>query len=151
MKEQSIIKSIKISNEILLDSVVDLIEKGSSVKINISGSSMEPCLYEGDTIVIKGIKLAEVKLGDIILGKYKGAYILHRVIKRAKDCIYIAGDNNLSQIEKIEASDIYAIATEVVKLDNKVDLRSNLSRIKGLIWYYLRFFRRVKVKLLKTI
>lgn len=144
-------KSIKLSNDILIGAIIELVKEGKQVKMNISGSSMNPFLYDGDTIVIRYITLNEVNLGDVVLGKYNNIYVLHRVIHKKKDCIFIAGDNNLSQIEKIESKDIYALATGLVKSDEIVNLTNKIYRFKGLFWYYLRPFRRIYIKLFKNI
>jgi len=149
MKEQLITKSLKLSNDILFECLIELINGGKQVKMNISGSSMQPFLYDGDTIVLQSVKLEDIKLGDVVLGKYNSAYVLHRVINKKKDCIYIAGDNNISQIEIIYIQDICALANTLIKYTGDVNLRSSINRYKGLVWYYLRPFRRVCLKLFK--
>lgn len=149
MKEHISAKSIKFSNEILLGSIVDLVKLGKKVKMNISGSSMQPFLYDGDMLILGKVKLKDIKLGDIILGRYGNSYVLHRVIQIKKDCVYIAGDNNLSQIERIEADEIQALALKVIGRKGNLNLLTKTSRLKGLIWYYLRPFRRVYTKLFK--
>lgn len=149
MNEHVVAKSIKLSNDILLDSVVAMVKSGKFVKINVAGSSMKPFLHNGDTIILKDIKLNKIRNGDIILGKYNNAYILHRVIRQRKDCIYMAGDNNLSLVEIIPNSAIYARAVTLVKPKHEGDLTSFYSRWLGLCWYYLRPFRRLYIKIYK--
>lgn len=147
MKEQRAIKSIKLSNNVLLNSVVDLVKSGRQVKINISGSSMQPFLYDGDLVILGGIQFCEIRLGHIILGRYNNGYVLHRVIEKKKDCVFIAGDNNISQIEKITANEIHAIAVAVVRADHKRSLMTRICRIRGMAWFHLRPFRRIYTKL----
>lgn len=149
MKEQVVSLSIKISNDILLGTVVDIVRSGKLVKINITGSSMHPFLQHGDTVILRGIKLKEIKKGDIILGKYKHSYVLHRVIGKRKHCIYIAGDNNLRLVETIDNSEIYAQAVTLVKPSGDVDLTSIYNRYLGISWYYLRPFRWLYIKFFK--
>lgn len=149
MEQQIVSKSLKLSNEILLGSVVELIQNGRQVKINISGSSMQPFLSDGDVILLDNIKLEHIKIGTVILGKYNGAYVLHRVIKKSENFVFIAGDNNLSQIEKIEANDVLAIAIKLIKIDKTINLTSKYFRCLGILWYSLRPFRKVYFKLFK--
>jgi len=151
MKEQIITRSVKLSNEILLGSVVELINTGKHVKINISGSSMKPFLHDGNTVLLGKISLVEIQIGDIILGRFNGNYVLHRVIRIGKDCVYLAGDNNLFQVERIESSDLYAIALALYVSEEQVSLTSFYSRYRGLVWYYLRPFRKLINKLFKVI
>jgi len=150
MNKQLITKSMKVSNEILLGTVVEFINEGRQVKMNISGSSMQPFLFDGDTVLLKAIQWKDIKLGDIILGKYNGLYVLHRVINKKIDCVHLAGDNNTHQIEVIYSKNIYALATSLIKPMGNVDLTTCSSRYKGLCWYYLRPFRIVWNKLFKN-
>lgn len=143
MKQQLKTNSIKLSNEILLGSVVELIKSGRKVKINISGSSMIPFLYDGQTILLSDIDMHSIRLGDIVLGRYRDAFVLHRVVRKKDDFIYIAGDNNLNQIERIPSNDIYAVALELYRADKVIKLRGTLIRIRGFIWYCLRPLRKV--------
>lgn len=149
MEEQLLPGSIKLSNEILLGAVVEFINNGSDVKINISGNSMKPFLSDGDVVLLRNTSLEDTKLGDIVLGKYNGAYVLHRVIGKNRTSVFLAGDNNFNQIEVIEADNILAKAIFLVKDVGYVDLISGCARVKGLIWYYLRPFRKVYFKLFR--
>ncbi|MCI0920749.1 S24/S26 family peptidase [Sphingobacterium rhinopitheci] len=149
MEQQKVTNAIKLSNDILLGSVVELIKNGKHVKINISGSSMQPFLFDGDAILLTNISFSTIKLGDIILAKYNGAYVLHRVIRKKNSCVFIAGDNNLSQIEKIEAINILAIAVKLFRSNRVISLTSIYSRLLGVIWYCLRPLRKVYAKLFK--
>ena len=46
------------------------------------GSSMEPALQEGDTIWVKHLDVADVKVGDIVMLSSLGRHwVIHRVIK----------------------------------------------------------------------
>lgn len=147
MKEQVVTRSLKLSNEIFLSSVVELLQQGKLVKINVSGGSMRPFLKDGDTILLGYIDFDTVRFGDILLCKYRGEYVLHRMVGKDKNCIYLAGDNNLRYIEKILAKDVYAIAKALVHPKGDVNLESLSSKFKGLVWYYLRPFRRVYSKI----
>lgn len=149
MKEQSSLRSITLSNDILLGSVVEMVGNGSVVKINISGSSMKPFLYNGDSILLKKVAKQNIYLGDIVLGKYHNNYVLHRVVRIENDCVFLAGDNNLSQIERIEEENICAIAIALVTDEGNKDLTTNYRRFLGLLWYCLRPFRKVYFKIFK--
>ena len=143
MKEQLSVKSIKISNEVLLGSVIEFIKSGKQVKINVVGSSMQPFLFDGDTIILRGIVFDSIRLGDILLGKYLGKYVLHRVVRIGEGCVYLAGDKNLIQIEMVKLEEIYAIAATLLKDNRKIDLTNRIGRFKGLGWFYFRPIRRV--------
>lgn len=147
MKEQLLLKSIKLSNDVFLGTVVQVIDSGSDVKINISGNSMKPFLNDRDTIILRKTNIDTVKVGEIVLGTFNGAYVLHRMIRKGNNCIYIAGDNNVSQIEKINEFDIHAKATYLVRGAKNINLTNCLSRYNGLVWYYIRPLRKLYFKI----
>lgn len=141
---------IKIPNEELFCSVLSLIGCGKNVKITISGTSMEPFIKHGESVVLSPISMQDIKLGDIILGLYNNSYVFHRVIWRSKKCVFLVGDNNLKQIEKIEDFNIYAIGKELIYSKGSKNLRGFSFRFKGIIWYLLRPFRRLYIKLINS-
>lgn len=149
MESTEIIKSKIVSNDVFLGSIIDLLKMKKLVEFNISGSSMEPFLFHENSVVLKHITATDIKLGMVVLGRSNGAYFLHRVVKIESNCIHMAGDNNLSQIEIIDTNQIFGVAIEVIRDNVSLSLISFNSRLKGLIWYYLRPLRRVFVKLSK--
>ena len=61
--------------------VKENLQAGKKVKIRITGSSMEPFISDGDTVVLISFKPQFLKLGMILLGDYKDMTILHRLVK----------------------------------------------------------------------
>lgn len=68
----------------------------------VASGSMKPVLYEGDILLIEGVKFEEVKTspidGDVIVYRrpYDGRLIVHRAIAREGIGIITKGDANLS-------------------------------------------------------
>jgi signal peptidase I len=59
-------------------------------KITITGASMYPVVFPGDVVeVSKGT----YRVGDIVLFRSKGRYVLHRIIEKQKGKIHLRGDN----------------------------------------------------------
>ncbi len=59
----------------------------------ISGSSMEPLLSEGDVVLVQPIPFSSVSVGDIVAYRTFGGDVLHRVVSRTEKCLYTKGDN----------------------------------------------------------
>lgn len=128
-----------------------MIREGKDVRINVVGSSMQPFLYNGDQVVLSEITLVDIKLGDVVLGKYRGSFVLHRVIKKETKSIIMAGDNNLVQLEEIDETNIIAVAKVLVRGDKEINLRASTLKFSGLVWYLLRPFRKVYRKISEII
>ncbi len=68
----------------------------------VTSTSMYPTLGIGDLVIIEGVKINEIKVGDIIIFKprYYSYPIIHRVVRiietNGKIIIKTKGDNNLS-------------------------------------------------------
>jgi len=67
----------------------------------VSGTSMEPTLHDGDLVVVRGIDISDVQVGDIVAFYEPGTHskiIIHRVvdIRERGGEIYLKtkGDNN---------------------------------------------------------
>ncbi len=68
----------------------------------VSGSSMEPTLEDGDLVVVKGIRIEDIKVGDIVAfyePRTHAKIITHRVIRIVKTqsgkvLLETKGDNN---------------------------------------------------------
>lgn len=98
----------RINGAILLSHILT---RHGEVKIGVQGVSMEPTLYEGDTIrVVKG----EYRLGDILVFTYKnGELLVHRYVGEQYGRILCKGDNSL-RLEDIDKDAIIGKA-EVIQ------------------------------------
>lgn len=86
------IKTVKAAN--LFPIITDIIEVGQSVRISVSGSSMSPFLHDSvDSVEMSKGEFSSISRGDIVLiRRTGGAYVMHRVYKKEKDCFYMVGD-----------------------------------------------------------
>lgn len=131
----------KINNNEFFDEVQKLLLDKKRVRITVVGKSMYPFLQHGDQVLLEQIKEVELSIGDIVLASYKGAYILHRIIRKKGEGFVLAGDGNYKQTESVTKADIWAIVVEAYREGEVLDISK--SKMKGVLWYYLRFFRRL--------
>ena len=73
------------------------------VCISVTGVSMNPTLFEGDTITVKKAKSYDV--GDILVFIYKGELLVHRLLKIQGDRLFCKGDNSF-RLEDMPYDDV---------------------------------------------
>ena len=91
------------------------IKAGSSVRLTVRGNSMSPLLLDGVDIVILHPFIPEnLKRGDVILFRYREAFLLHRIVEiqgnNSPEGKIITKGDALEKKEEIYYSDIVAVA-----------------------------------------
>lgn len=80
------------------------VNSGKEVEISVVGTSMNPTLYEGDTIAIK--KYTDYNIGDILVYIYKDdGLLVHRLLDRRDNEYFCKGDNSF-RLEDINYTDV---------------------------------------------
>jgi SOS-response transcriptional repressor LexA len=134
-------KSYRVPNQMFFDIIESELKTGKSVKFNVAGNSMLPFLKDSDQVVIKQPNLSDVKIGDILLVKYEGKFILHRLVKISNGEYYLAGDGNLDQIERVSEADVLALVVKGFRGKRELKVNNKLNKRLGLVWYYIRPLR----------
>lgn len=87
-----------------------MLKTKGQAEISVTGTSMQPTLFEGDKVIIK--KCDEYKIGDILIFNYKNEGILiHRLLK-LNNRYFCKGDNAF-RLEDIEHDQIIGKAVLV--------------------------------------
>ncbi len=114
------------------------IKDGSSVRLTVRGNSMSPLLLDGiDIVTLHPFTPEKLKTGDVILFRYKEAFLLHRIVEvqggSTPEAKIIAKGDALEQREVIGYSDVVAVA-EVPKIGiMKLSLRRAKLLLKRII------------------
>ncbi len=108
---------------------------GRDVSIGVKGISMNPTLYEGDTVTVK--KSSEYSIGDIVVFIYKGELLIHRLIKIENGRYFCKGDNSF----RLEDMSPESIAGKVL-LHNDAPLKDTPSHLPALSYLVNRTFRK---------
>lgn len=138
-----------IKNDLFFEQVKEFINAGKEVVFSVRGSSMSPFLKERDLITVKPLTKMTLKIGHIVLAYFKNGYILHRIIHLDKYHVFLAGDANLAQIEKIERKEIIGFLSEATRNDKQIPLYTRRVLFLANVWYHIRPLRRVWAKLFK--
>jgi signal peptidase I len=114
------------------------IKAGSSVRLTVRGNSMSPLLLDGiDIVTLHPFTPEKLKTGDVILFRYKEAFLLHRIVEvqggSTPEAKIIAKGDALEQREVIGYFDVVAVA-EVPKIGIiKLSLRRAKLLLKRII------------------
>ena len=135
-----------ISNDILFAAVKDLVDEGKSVTIRPKGESMLPFIRsDRDNVTLERVT-RPLEVGDIVLFRYKGKYVLHRIYSIDGDGLTIMGDGNIIGQEHCSASDVIGIVTEITK-ENGHRVKPGKARmwraLKPLRRWLLAIYRRI--------
>jgi len=144
-------EKITLANDLFFNEVKTYLNKGQLVTIPISGGSMEPFLSHGDSVLLKPVTIDDMKVGRVVLGLTNKGYMLHRIIKIARDEAWLAGDANLQQIEHIAKSDILAVVVEANRKNSTKDLHSFGQLVAARLWFLARPLRRIWNKIVNLI
>ena len=104
---------MKVGNEIFFAAVEEQIAEGKRVKITLVGTSMQPTLCEGDILTLAPVD-GHPAVGDVVLFRYQGQHLLHRIISVA-DGIYTTQGDNCASTESCRRDAIVARLVAVEK------------------------------------
>lgn len=144
---------MKTVSNLLLEEAVAVLQEGKNVRLYIRGNSMFPFLRDGKDILElcpPGNKV--LCRGDVVLFRYRGKLLLHRIIALRGDHFIMQGDGCWQSKEKAVRSDIFAILFAVRYPDSRICYcRSFTWRFYSALWFYSRFIRRYLLAVLRRI
>lgn len=62
------------------DLVADLLRQGCEVRFRAEGDSMAPAIISGDTVILRPVRLAQVRPGDVLACRRQSRLFLHRLV-----------------------------------------------------------------------
>lgn len=137
---------MKLSNELFFAQVESLLSTGEEVEILVKGHSMTPLMLSGkDVAILRSATDADIKVGAVVLFRYRGAHVLHRIEKIEGDRITFAGDGNYKIKEVATRQDIVAVMVAVKRSSGRrVECSEKSWRWQSRAWLMLpAFVRRV--------
>lgn len=140
------------SNDIFFAQVESEISAGRSVRFKVKGFSMYPLLRnDKDEVTLSPLE-RDPAVMDIVLFRYKGKHILHRITSISGDTYTIQGDGIYLSEETCHRNDIIGIVTKIHKKGKMpIGTTSKWALFYIFCWQRLRFCRRYLLALLKRI
>ncbi len=141
-----------MTDELIIQEAVRLVQDGVSVTFPVKGRSMLPFIFGGRESVILQ-KPGSLQRGQVVLAQVgPDRYVVHRIIKVEPDRITLMGDGNIRGTESCTPSNVLAIATHVVDEKGKRrTLESKGQMFKARVWYVIRPLRRIILAVLRRI
>lgn len=144
-----------VSNDTFFEEVIALLREGKKVTVPAKGESMLPFIVGGvDSVALEGVDggspagtvLRTANVGDVVLFRSDGRFILHRIIYKDNDkaLCEIQGDGILRAKDLCDCDQIYGRVTTVLKGGvTPVDVDSPSYRRKVWLWMNAVLIRRI--------
>ena len=130
-------------NELFFTWMDTEISEGNSVRFRLKGQSMFPLLRnERDEVVIYPCVADELQPMDVVLFRYQGKHVLHRILRREGELLYLQGDGSYLAKEACRTTDVVGKLREVVRHSGKVIQTDGWQwRFLSRLWWGLGFLR----------
>ncbi|MEN6316032.1 MAG: S24/S26 family peptidase [Clostridiaceae bacterium] len=137
------LESVKVKAVELFSVVDEVFQNGGSAWITVTGMSMYPFLREGvDSVELSKTSYDSVKKYDIVLIRRKcGGYVMHRILKKDKECFYIIGDAQQWVEGPLKPEQLKAYVTRIKREKHIISVNNMLFKIASRIWMILIPFR----------
>ncbi len=110
-----------IPNELFFSRIEAEIAEGRPVRFRLKGWSMFPLLRDGrDEVVLYPCTEEEPQPMDVVLFRYNGGHVLHRVVRREGTRLYLRGDGSFVARERCEVADVVGKVRFVVRPSGRV-------------------------------
>ena len=132
-----------IPNDTFFACVEAELAEGRPVRFRLKGNSMFPLLRNGkDVVVLEKCSFESLKPMDVVLFRYRGKHVLHRIIRREGECLLIQGDGSIVAKEECKVDDVVGKVVQICRSSGKVlSVDSWQWTIPSRMWHGLGFLR----------
>ena len=133
----------QIQNELFFCWVESEIAEGRSVRFRSKGVSMYPLIRgDKDDILLIPCDREELKAMDVVLFRYRGRHVMHRIVRREGDLLILKGDGSYTAMEECSVNDVIGIVNAVIKPSGKfVSVESRRWKLPSFIWSKMGILR----------
>lgn len=126
----------QIPNDQFFSWIETEIATGHSVQFRLKGYSMFPLLRNRqDKVILYPCMNEELRPMDVVLFKYNGKYLLHRIIKREGMLLTIQGDGSFTAMEQCSVTDVIGKLQFIVRPSGKIlSVNSWQWKLSSLLW-----------------
>ena len=138
---------MKVSFEELLPLITEKLESDGQVSFNVSGTSMQPLIYDRkDTVVLKKAQ-GKLKKYDVpFYRRDNGQFVLHRIVKLQKNGNYTCrGDNQGVNEFDVRDDQIIGVMTSFTRRGKKVDVNTSFGyKLYSRLWQLMYVFKLIR-------
>ena len=133
----------KVDNDTFFAWVESEIEAGHAVRFRLKGNSMFPLLRNGkDVVVLEKCPAESLQPMDVVLFRYRGKHVLHRIIRREGERLLIQGDGSIVAKEQCTVDDVVGKVVQICRPSGKeIPVGSWQWTIPSRVWRGLGFLR----------
>ena len=133
----------KVDNDTFFAWVESEIEAGHAVRFRLKGNSMFPLLRNGkDVVVLEKCPAESLQPMDVVLFRYRGKHVLHRIIRREGERLLIQGDGSIVAKEECTVDDVVGKVLRICRHSGKeIPVGSWQWTIPSRVWHGLGFLR----------
>ena len=137
-----------VPNDMFFSWVESEIAEGHSVRFRLKGISMLPLIRgEKDDVLLVPCNPQELKPMDVVLFRYRGKHLLHRIIKREGDNLLIQGDGCVVAQERCTINDVVGKVQAIIRPNGReISVESRKWRFDSWLWWKLTPFRFIILK-----
>lgn len=139
----------RIPNELFFEWVEQELAEGHHVRFRLKGDSMFPLLRsEKDEVVLYPCEDTELRPMDVVLFRYRGKHVLHRILRKDGEHLLIQGDGSYVAKEHCTISDVVGKVHEVIRPSGKVwSVEGWQWKLASRLWRSTGVFRRPLLRL----
>lgn len=143
----------QIPNDLFFTWVETEIADRRSVCFRLKGNSMYPLLRNGrDEVLLAPFSTDELQPMDVVLFRYKGAHLLHRIQHIEGDILYIQGDGTFVAKEECNRADVVGKVTHVIRPSGKrISVDNWRWKLPSYCWVHLGILRKPLLRILHVI
>lgn len=133
-----------LPNRFVFEEAEAILRRGGTVKLRLVGNSMFPFLRGGcDTVVIVPVSTKALRRGSVVLFRYRGEYLLHRITGQCDGLFRLCGDGVCGPGETAHPADICGLLLRVERPGGSIiSCCSFRWRLSSAVWMLLRPVRR---------
>lgn len=134
----------QVPNDLFFAQVEEEIARGHEVRIRLVGISMRPFLIGGtDELVISPCSPGSLQLLDVVLFRYRGRHVLHRIVRISSDGYTLQGDGVWASQEHCTEADIVGRVSCICRPSCRpLPVTAFSWRFRSQVWHQLRPLRR---------
>lgn len=121
------------------------------VRFRLKGDSMFPLLRNGrDGVLLHPCTAEELAPMDVVLFRYRGKHVLHRILRREGDMLFLQGDGSFVAKETCTVSDVVGKVREIVRPSGKtISVTDWKWRLPSRLWRGLGVLRTPCLRVLR--
>ena len=118
--------TINESHALKCEMAAEVLRSSGALQLRVTGWSMLPTVWPGDTLIVERVNFAEVAKGDIILFGRGRRLFAHRVVKNHSSTMVTRGDSMPASDSPVSENEFLGRVSSIVRNGKCTELRRSL-------------------------